>query len=102
MSVLGNSLLIRPKLLPSNVSGMVIENQDCPLILCLAMTVRPTGAAHVDFREGLGFSKCISAGIHRIRQDRQNRVIKGKLPVDPTILIPVAECRQRDSFFAKP
>jgi hypothetical protein len=81
---------------------MMITNQDRPLILWLAVAVGPACPAHIDFCEGFGLSEYISTGIHRISQDRQNHMIQRRLPIDLPILISIANCRQRDSFLAKP
>ena len=81
---------------------MMIANQDCPLVLWLPVALRPACPAHADFRANLGSSERISAGVHRISQDRQNRVIQGRLPINLLIFAVVANRRQSDLFLAKP
>src|ERR1051326_5678017 len=102
MSILGNTLLIRVKLFPSKLSRVVISNQDRPLIPRLPMAICPMGPAQRNFRAGLGSSEGIGAGIHGIGQDRQDSMVKGRLPIYVAILIAITNRRQCDSFLAEP
>src|SRR6185503_7832080 len=85
-----------------NVSGMMIANQDRPLILWLPVPFRPPRPTHGDFRAVLGSSEGIRSGIRRVTQNRQNRVVKRRLPEDSLVLLVIANRRQRNAFFAKP
>jgi hypothetical protein len=81
---------------------MMIANQDRPLILCLPVPFRPARSAHADFCADLGSPERIDAGIHRIGQDRQNRVVERRLPIDLLLSVPISYRRQRDLFLPKP
>src|SRR5690349_18130043 len=81
---------------------MVIANQDRPLIPRLPMSLRPACSAGGHFRADFGPSEGIGAGIHRVHQNRQDRVIERKLPIDLMILLVVADRGQCDLFLSTP
>ena len=66
MRVIGKHRLVAFELLPRNVTGMMVANQDHPCITRLEMPLALSGASIDDLGSGFRFAEGIGARVHRI------------------------------------
>ena len=82
MRVIGKHRLVAFELLPRNVTGMVVVNQDHPCITRLEMPLALSGASIDDLGSGFRFAEGIGARVHRIPQHVPDRVVHRQFPDD--------------------
>jgi hypothetical protein len=66
MRVIGKHRLVTFELLPRNVTGMMVANQDHPCIARLEMALALSSAPIDDLGSGFRFAEGIGTRIHRI------------------------------------
>src|SRR4051812_11598559 len=82
MRVIGKHRLVTFELLPRNVTGMMVVNQDHPCITGLEMSLALSGASIDDLGSGFRFAEGIGARIHRIPEHVPDSVVYRQLPDD--------------------
>jgi hypothetical protein len=89
MGVLRNELLISFVLFPGNVTGMMVNNQDCPSLLGLDMSYTFFRSAINHAYTAFCSTKCIGASVGGILQHTIDILIMWTLPIDYfTVTIP--------------
>src|ERR1041384_2495543 len=82
MRVIGKHRLVAFELLPRNVTGMMIVNQDHPCITRLEMPLALPGASIDDLGSGFRFAEGVSARVHRIPEHVPDGVVYREFPDD--------------------
>src|ERR1700733_7742080 len=75
MRVIGKHRLVAFELLPRNVTGMMVVNQDHPCITRLEMPLAFSGASIDDLGSGFRFAEGIGARVHRIPEHVPDGVV---------------------------
>src|SRR5438309_4729137 len=82
MRVIGKHRLVTFELLPRNVTGMMVVNQDHPCITRLEMPLALSGASIDDLGSGFRFAEGVSARVHRIPEHVPDGVVYREFPDD--------------------
>src|SRR5271157_4023965 len=85
--------------LPSNVTGVMIANQDRPVLRGAPMSHRLAGAAVHDPGANLGASERVRSGVKRIREYVLHRAVAWRPPRNLSIRVPD---RNAELFLTKP
>src|ERR1043166_5152457 len=80
MRITRDHCLVAFILLPRNVTGMVVWNQDRPLGPRFLVAIRFPGSPLNNRGSRLRFAKGISAGIDWVREQSQDRVVNRQVP----------------------
>ena len=82
MRVIGKHRLVAFELLPRNVTGMMVANQDHPCIARLKMPLALSSASIDDLGSGFRLAEGIGARVHRIPEHVPDRVVHRQFPDD--------------------
>jgi hypothetical protein len=103
IGVVGNQVLVPLELDPSNIAGVVVMDQNLPLLPIAAEVVAqdslpPASDRYARPAPAVG----VGAGVHRVRQHVIKRVVNRRLPLDLAFAATLYDRRDRDILLSEP